>query len=130
VKTFRNLSAADARLIKRIAKAHDERDQLATLIEKCCPETQSYVRSLHSDPYRSGIWRTTVALHAINVLVDGHGIEGLGEPRGGDYAPPYEYINMGDTYAATLVYKRDTDTLSIGSWGDIAESLPSQEEQW
>ncbi len=32
-----------------------------------------------------------------------------------------KYINMGDTYAATLIYKRATDNLFISTWGDIVE---------
>lgn len=36
-------------------------------------------------------------------------------------APPYEYLDAGDPYTPTLIYKRDTDNLYIGCWGDIAE---------
>jgi hypothetical protein len=32
---------------------------------------------------------------------------------------------MGDTYATTLIYKRSSDRLSIGSWGDIVERYGS-----
>ena len=91
--------------------------RLEEIVEARCPETAKYARSCHNDPYATGIWRVTMALHAINDVVGGCGVEGLGPPRGGDYATPYEYVNMGDTYATTLIYKRDTDTLSIGDWG-------------
>jgi hypothetical protein len=39
----------------------------------------------------------------------------------------YEYLNTGDTYGTTLIYRRKTDTLSIGNWGDVAERHPSWE---
>ena len=124
---LRGLSAADARLIKKIAKAADYAEELEKVVEKSCPETAKYVHSMHSDPYRTAIWRVTVALHAIDQIVGTHGVEGLGPHTGEGYAPPYEYLNAGDTYATTLIYKRATDTLSIGCWGDIVERHPSWE---
>ena len=121
---FKQLSAEDAKLIRAIAAASADGDDLKKLIDARVPATASYVRSMHSDPYRSKLWRTTVALHAMNEVLGTHGVEGLGPPRGGDYAPPYEYLNTGDTYAATLIYDRDRDRLFVGSWGDIAEDHP------
>lgn len=115
---FRDLTPEKARLIRKIAKATDA--NLEETIEKCCPETQTYVRSLHSSPFNSHMWRVTVALHAINDILETHGVEALG-PQHSVSAPPYEYLNTGDTYATTLIYKRDTDNLFIGNWGDIAE---------
>lgn len=125
---FHELDTVNARLVKRFAKAADDSEELRRLVEKHSPETQEYVRSMHSDPYRSHMWRVTVALHAIQYLTGGFGVEGLGpqDPHEG-YAPPYEYINMGGTYATTLIYNRKSDTLSIGTWGDIAEKHPSWE---
>ena len=73
-----------------------------------------------------------MALHAIDQLVETYGVEPLRDPADGDFdhdgAPAYEYLNTGDTYAATLLYSRDDDTLSIGSWGDVAESFESGDE--
>jgi hypothetical protein len=123
-----NLSSRDANLIRRIARAAGSGAELERVIEMRGPEaTRIYVRSLHSDPYGSQIWRVTVALHAINEIVGGYGVEGLGPGRSGDYAPPYEYVNQGDPYRTTLVYTRATDTLSIRDWGSIAERHPSWE---
>lgn len=126
-ETF-DLDKSDARLIRAIAKAEDDPtgEALREVIERV-PATQQYVRSLYSDPYRSGIWRVTVALHAINELVGGFGVETLGPGRPRDYAPPYEYVNMGDTYVATLIYDRDRDRLFIGDWGTIVET---EGEEW
>jgi hypothetical protein len=122
LEAFRDLTPKNAKLIRKFAKAEDDTtgETLENLVPKV-PATDAYVRSLYSSPYRSRIWRVTVALHAINELVEGHGVEGLGPGRSGDYAPPYEYINTGDTYSTTLIYDRDKDRLFIGSWGDIVE---------
>jgi hypothetical protein len=118
---FKQLSAADAKLIRALASTADDGEQLKKLVDARVPATESYARSMHSDPYRSRLWRTTVALHAMNEVLGTYGVEGLGPPRGGDYAPPYEYLNAGDTYTGTLIYDRDRDRLFVGSWGDVAE---------
>ena len=119
-----------AKLLRDLCAARDNAEKLDRLInmerpngEQVLPETARYLRSLHSSPYDSKLWRTTMVLHAINEIVGGHGVEGLGPPRSGDYAPPYEYINFGDPYVTTLIYNRTgrADTLSIGDWGSIAE---------
>jgi hypothetical protein len=121
-----NVSIDDAKLIRNIGHAVDDRDTLEEIINAKCPKTAQYVRSMYCDPYRSAMWRTTVALHAMDCIVGTHGVESLGPPNDRDgYAPPYEYLNTGDTYAMTLIYCRDTDSISLGSWGDIAERHPS-----
>lgn len=117
--TFRDLSIKDANLIRKLAKAVDSADELEKLIDKSCPQTRDYARSCHGDPYTSQMWRTTMALHAIDVALGGYGVESLG-PRS-----EYEYINFGDPYTTTLIYRRKTDSLSIGCWGDIAEKHPN-----
>ena len=121
VKSFRDLTRDQANQIRALAHACGNPERLATLVEEKHPATRDYVRSLFSSPYRSQIWRVTVAMHAIDRVLGTYGVEGLGPPRSGDYAPPYEYCNAGDTYSTTLIYKRATDTLLIGSWGDIVE---------
>ena len=127
LQEYLHLSPEQARLVRALAKAADDGEVLAALVESSCPDTAAYVRSMHSDPYGSHMWRVTVALHAMDKVVGTYGVEPLGPPQGTSYAPPYEYLNTGDTYGATLIYHRKTDSLSIGSWGDIAEQHPSWE---
>ena len=124
---FRQLSPEDAKLIRALAAATADGERLKKLVDTRVPATANYVRSLYSDPYRSRLWRNTVALHAMNELLGTAGVEGLGPPRGGDYAPPYEYLNIGDTYAGTLIYDRGRDRLFVGSWGDVVEKHPEWE---
>lgn len=122
-----SISDEQAKLIRALAKNTDEAEKLSAIIEEHCPKTVKYVGRLHSSPWNSKIWRVTVALNAMDEVLGSYGVEALGPGRSGDYAPPYEYLNMGDTYAATLIYKRSSDALSIGSWGDIAEKHPEWE---
>lgn len=119
--TFPELTVPNAELIRDIAHNVDEPDTLADLIEKNVPATEAYVRSLYSCPYGSRIWRVTVALHAMNVLLEMHGVEALGPVRDGDYTPQYEYLNTGDQYLTTLIYSRNSHNVFLGCAGDIAE---------
>jgi hypothetical protein len=117
-----DLDTAQAKLIKDLCAARDYRELLEPLIEAKCPETAAYARSCYNDPYNSRMWRTTLVLHAIDHILGTSGVECIGEGEHSEgYAPPYEYCNAGDTYATTLVYKRASDRLFIGKWGDIVE---------
>lgn len=60
---------------------------------------------------------------ALDSLLGTHGVEYIGEVDMRD-GPPVEYLNAGDTYAATLVWYRDrVRPWSVESWGDVAERL-------
>lgn len=120
MKAFPKMTREEAKLIRLVAKA-DDADSLEKVIDKFFPKTRAYIFSLMSSPYDSKIWRVTVQLHAIDEVMGTYGVEGLGPGRSGDYAPPYEYLNAGDTYATTLIYHRSADNLFIGDWGSIAE---------
>lgn len=121
--TFRDLTRADARLIKAIGKARDDADSLRALIDSKVPATAAYARQCYSDPYDSRMWRTTMALHAIDQILGTHGVECIGRCSDDGRQPaPIEYCNTGDAYAATLLYRHTTDTLSIGCWDDAMEA--------
>ena len=124
-----NLTREQAKLVRALGHAVDDPEKLAHLVEEHVPATAGYVRSMHSSPYDSHMWRVTVALDAMNNVLGTYGVEPLG-PQGNSsegYAPSYEYLNTGDTYRTTLIYRRKTDTLSIGDWGSIVEAHPSWE---
>ena len=121
-----HLDEGKAKLIRKLAHSVDDADQLRQIIDTQCPKTAQYVRSLYNSPYSSHIWRVTVALYAIDVILDTCGVEALGPGDPGEgYAPPYEYLNAGDPYLRTLIYCRKSDRLFIGCWGDIAEKHPN-----
>lgn len=122
-KAFRDLDRKSATLIRRLAEAADDDAALEKIINKECDGTEKYVRSMSSDPYRSQMWRDTVALHAMDEILGSYGVEALDSDSHSFRAPRYEYLNMGYTYATTLIYDREKDKLFIGSWGDIAERL-------
>jgi hypothetical protein len=121
------LTPEQAKLIRALGHATDDGEILSSLIEASVPATAEYVRNMLGDAYNSHMWRVTVALHAMDSIVGTHGVESLGPTSGPNYAPPYEYLNTGDTYGTTLIYRRRTDTLTIGTWGNIAERHPNWE---
>lgn len=121
----RSSTRADCLAVRRLCKARDDARALEKEINSGRHEkTRQYANSCYSDPYASLQWRTTLVLHALDVLLGTHGVESLG-PLDMRDGPPYEYCNAGDPYVTTLIYTRATDTLRIGCWGDIAERHPT-----
>jgi len=56
-----------------------------------------------------------------NGVLHGHGIESIrGEYHVDNYIVAL-YVNMGDTYAATLLFETDTRRFLVTTWGDWVE---------
>ena len=125
VAAFRDLDRKQALQIRRIGRAVDSWETLAKELARV-PGCESDARNLSAHTIHC--WRVTYALRAMDRILGTHGIEAFGnrQPRA-PYAPAFEYLNAGDTYATTLIYTRDTDTIRIGSWGGIAEKLPRKD---
>jgi hypothetical protein len=60
----------------------------------------------------------SVKLEAINGLMDGCGVEYI-QAGSNKQSPAIEYINVGDTYSATIMWTRGRYV--VGCWGDIVE---------
>lgn len=112
LEAFPHLTPYTAGLIRHLAHAVDDPVRLSGLIggNEVLKRTDAYARSCYNDPYDSGMWRRTMALHAIDVLLETYGVESLDMRNG----PPCEYCNAGDPYSTTLIYYRDVDALRIG----------------
>jgi hypothetical protein len=124
LQTTFKLDAKQARLIKDLCTLRDSPEKLIALIHKECSETAAYTRRCGNYvTCSSRLRRTMFVLHAIDHILGTCGVESLGSTDNPGYAPDYEYCNAGDTYATTLIYKRETDRLFIGCWGDIAEQF-------
>lgn len=66
----------------------------------------------------------TLALEALNELLEGFGVEYIrheddGYAVGDQYG--IEYVNQGDTYAATIMYDHARNCWRVGDWGSIVE---------
>lgn len=129
-EAFPRLNEKQVRLIRSLCHARHDRNRLLELLERYFPATAEYCRRCHTDPLGSSMWRTTMVLHAIDCILDTHGVEplyGPGQEPHETEAPRWEYCNAGDPYAATLIYHRHPDALRIGCWADIAERFPSED---
>lgn len=60
-------------------------------------------------------------LNRANELLNGYGREYL-TPT--DRYEGVEFVNMGDTYATTLMFDHAKDGFTIGNWGDLVERQP------
>lgn len=57
---------------------------------------------------------------ALNEILEGHGVEAIF--HGSDpMHPDAVYVNMGETYAATILYDYRSGTFKVTSWGDWVE---------
>ena len=74
----------------------------------------------------NGEGRCERILHHASIAFGGYGVESVWDKRYGDanncYGFPVAmYINMGQTYDATLIFDLVTDTFRVGCQGDLAE---------
>ncbi len=74
--------------------------------------------------------RIDLLLTACNEVLGGYGIEAI---RGswvdryyGDTR--YLFVNMGETYAETVIYDTERGVFSLASWGDVVEHAPKRYE--
>ena len=59
-------------------------------------------------------------LKALNEVLEGYGVEGIANPSDSSEQIAV-YVNMGDTYAETVVYDIATREFAFTSWGDFFE---------
>jgi hypothetical protein len=78
------------------------------------PRSNAYFSSCYRQPKRLG--RVLVCL---NELLELHGVESLGPVQ--TYGPPAEYLNAGDTYAATLIFDHMAGNFKLTTWADWIE---------
>lgn len=57
---------------------------------------------------------------ALNEILEGHGTEAI-YGKESETWPIAEYVNMGDTYTATMLYDYDKEKVVVTSWGDWVE---------
>jgi hypothetical protein len=83
-------------------------------------------RSIRRIANRHGV---EAALDAANQIIGGYGVEVIWGNRVRGYGwPDLEYVNMGDTYASTIIYDHVTNRFLWGAnWGSIVESRGYQE---
>lgn len=86
--------------------------------ETVSPKTVRWVGQCYNRPDD-----VALILSALNDILGMHGVEGLGKNDRHPYNPPFEYLNTGDAYAATVVYKSATGHFFISSWDSISNRV-------
>jgi hypothetical protein len=74
--------------------------------------------SCHNSHTASRVMREVAESHGV-----GYGIEGFCDDVG---RHGISYINMGDTYDTTIIFRSESERFSIGDWGSIVERYPSR----
>jgi hypothetical protein len=87
--------------------------------ETLFPQTDRWIRQCYHRPDD-----VSLQLSALNELINGFGVEGLGKNDRAPYTPPFEYINTGDTYNTTIIRDNRKDRFFISTWGDVVETHP------
>jgi hypothetical protein len=109
-----NVDRETAKRIRGVVK-----DQIDPEDESLFPKTSKWIRSCYNRPSK-----TALKLSALNELIGGFGVEGIGRNDNPPYTPPYEYINTGDTYAATIIRDNLRNRYFVSDWGTIVERNP------
>jgi hypothetical protein len=90
------------------------RGEIRTKDAERFPKSNAYFAKCYHEPHR-----LTRILECLNECLETFGVECIGEVR--TYGPPAEYLNTGDTYAATLVFDHIAGNFKLTSWGDWLE---------
>jgi hypothetical protein len=83
------------------------------------PKTNSWIESCYHKPRR-----IELILSALNELLECHGVEAWNDGRDRMHAS-VEYLNTGDTYSATILFRHDSSTFRLTTWGDFFEANES-----
>jgi len=104
-----NITPEKAELVRRII-----RGEVSTFDADKFPNSNTHFKACYHTPKK-----VERLLYCLNEVLEGFGIECIGEVK--TYGPPAEYINVGETYACTVIFNRITDTFQLSSWGDWLE---------
>lgn len=79
------------------------------------PRTNRWISDCHNKPSR-----VELILSALDETLATCGVEPVWSDHD-QFWPVAEYLNTGDTYSATLLFRRDTGTFRLTTWGDFYE---------
>jgi hypothetical protein len=80
------------------------------------PATNRWIASCYHPPRR-----IDKILSALNELLECFGVEAFNSRESRMHAIA-EYLNTGDTYSTTILFRHDTGTFRLTSWGDFLEA--------
>lgn len=80
------------------------------------PQTNQWIAKCYHKPRR-----IELILSALNEVLECHGVEAFNSRESRMHAIA-EYLNTGDTYSTTILFRHDTGTFRLTSWGDFFEA--------
>ena len=87
----------------------------AERFEKLYPQFKEWTDKCHYYPRRRNC-----QLFLLNLILEGHGIEEV-QTSGTFGTPEMEYVNMGESYAATIIFDHGRNTWFVEGWADWVE---------
>jgi hypothetical protein len=84
------------------------------------PKTEAWINRCYNEPlpYEK-------KMSAIDEILEGCGVEAIFR-EGECIEPILSYVNMGDTYVATIVYNHNSKMFHVSSWGECVEKLEAK----
>lgn len=121
----RKAPSVAALLQNRLVETREEAELVRAIIHgppplERLPKTAAWVNSCYHAPSPAAI-----RMEALNEATRGFGVETIHADDDGLYGqgtPVLQYVNQGDTYAATIV-RRGVNRYAISCWGDEVEKL-------
>ena len=110
-----NLPLETAKTLRGLAKG-----EIRVTNNPAFPKTNAWIASCYNPPRR--IERI---LSAMNEAAGTFGVEAFNSRNSRMHAIA-EYLNTGDTYSVTLLFRHDTGTFRLTTWGDFFERNESR----
>ncbi len=92
------------------------RGEVCVTLNPAFPKTNDWRNSCYNPPRRIDL-----ILSALNELFGTFGVEAFNSRESRMHAIA-EYLNVGDTYAPTILFRHDSGSFRISSWGDFFEA--------
>ena len=105
-----NISAETANIVRGLI-----RGEIRTLDAERFPQSNAYFASCYNRPSR-----LARIMECLNEVLGMGGVEAIGDAQ--TYGPPAEYLNAGDTYAATIIFDHMAGNFKLTSCGDWLEN--------
>ena len=106
-----NLSLETAKTLRGLA-----RGEIRITGNAAFPVTNQWIADCYHKPRRIDL-----ILSAMNEAAETYGVEAF-NTRGDQLHAIAEYLNTGDSYGTTLLFRHDTGTFRLTSWGDFVET--------
>lgn len=117
LKRLMDLTDEQAQTVRDLLHGKIEPDD-----EQRFPKTVAWKKQCYNHPNRIDL-----LLEALNEAVEGHGTEPINIEKA--WVDRYwatccaVYVNVGETYAPTIIYDTASETFDLLSWGDMLERL-------